>query len=202
MTLCKRAPEQNSGSMPWIALLLCLSGCANMPASSTSGWITVLDKTGWQGWNTVGEANWRMQDGAAFADSGTGFLVSRETYADFDLRVDFWADAEANSGVFLRCEDQQSITPARCYEVNVFDGRPDLANGTGAIIRVAPASTKVTTSGKWNTFEISAYGDHLLVTLNGVRVVDVRDARRASGHIALQRAAGAVKFRRVQIRRH
>jgi len=202
MTLWKRTLGQHRVSIPCIALLLSLSGCANMPASSSNDWITVLDKTGWQGWNVVGDADWRMQDGAAFADSGTGFLVSRDLYSNFDLRVEFWADAEANSGVFLRCEDPQTITPARCYEVNVFDSRPDLANGTGAIIRVAPASTKVPTSGKWNTFEISADGDHLLVTLNGVRVVDVRDTRRASGHLALQRAAGAVKFRRVQIRRH
>ncbi|MBK6672404.1 MAG: DUF1080 domain-containing protein [Proteobacteria bacterium] len=201
MAALGRVCSWHCGPVRVLALMACLSGCASVPTSNQPVWTTLLDQSGWQAWNVVGDANWWMEDGSASANSGTGFLISRETYADFDLRVEFWVDAEANSGVFLRCEDPLSITPARCYEVNVFDSRPDLANGTGSIVRVAPASTKVTTSGQWNTFEIQASGDHLLVTLNGVRVVDVRDPKRASGHIALQRAAGAVKIRKVQVRR-
>lgn len=200
MSAWRRVHGEHRGSTRWFALMVCLSGCATAPASSQAGWTTLLDHTGWGGWNVVGDANWRMEDGAASANAGTGFLVSKESYADFDLRVEFWVDSEANSGVFLRCEVPQSITPARCYKVNVFDSRPDPANGTGSIVRVAPALTKVATGGRWNTFEILANGDHLVVTLNGVRVVDVTDGKRAGGHIALQRAAGAVKFRKVQVR--
>jgi hypothetical protein len=187
--------------MRGLALMACLSGCATAPTSNETGWITVLDRKGWQSWNVVGDANWRMEDGAASANAGTGFLVSKESYANFDLRVEFWVDAEANSGVFVRCDDPQTINPMHCYEVNVFDSRPDPANGTGSIVQVAPPLTTVTTSGKWNTFEILANGDHLVVTLNGVRVIDLKDTKRTNGPMALQRAAGAVKFRKVQVRR-
>ena len=37
------------------------------------------------------------------ADKGSGFLVSKEAYTDFQLRVEFWVDEDANSGIFIRC---------------------------------------------------------------------------------------------------
>ena len=60
--------------------------------------------------------------------------------------------------------------------------------------------------GKWNVYEITARGDRLIIVLNGVQTVDVRDGKHASGVIALQHGADAVgntavvKFRKVQIR--
>ena len=39
--------------------------------------------------------------------------------------------------------------------------------------------------GKWNTYEITAQGPHLVVVLNGVKTVDVQDSKHAKGVIAL-----------------
>ena len=54
--------------------------------------------------------------------------------------------------------------------------------------------------GKWNTFEITAQGKRMIVTLNGSKMVDVEHAAHARGPIALQYGAGIVKFRNVQIK--
>ena len=32
----------------------------------------------------------------------SSFLVSKKSYKDFELRVEFWADHHTNSGIFLR----------------------------------------------------------------------------------------------------
>ena len=87
-----------------------------------------------------------------------------------------------------------------CYEVNVFDTRPDPTYGTGAIVDVAKVTTPIKAGGKWNTFEIRAQGTHLVVTLNGMKTVDIQDPKHARGPFALQWGAGVVKFRRVEIR--
>ena len=55
-------------------------------------------------------------------------------------------------------------------------------------------------AGKWNTYEITAQGPHLVVVLNGQKTVDVQDSKHASGQIALQYGSGVVKFRKVQIK--
>jgi hypothetical protein len=53
---------------------------------------------------------------------------------------------------------------------------------------------------KWNTFEITARGPHLVVLFNGVKTVDVQDTKLASGPFALQYGSGVVKWRKVQVK--
>jgi len=61
-------------------------------------------------------------------------------------------------------------------------------------------------AGKWNTYEITAQGPHLVVVLNGVKTPDVEDSTHAKGVIALQEGAGAnkkegvIKFRKLEIK--
>jgi hypothetical protein len=54
--------------------------------------------------------------------------------------------------------------------------------------------------GKWNTYDITVKGDHIVLVLNGQKTVDVRNKAFGDGRIALQYAAGVVKFRKVQIK--
>src|SRR5262252_7187583 len=100
-----------------------LSACSGMnsDSKSDSGWVTLLDGTNLDNWNMVGDANWRIEDGAAVADAGNGFLVSKQTYTDFQIRAEFWVSDDANSGIFIRGSDPHKIAGANSYEVNIFD---------------------------------------------------------------------------------
>ena len=162
----------------------------------------LFDGRSLDGWTPVGGATWTLKDGIAAADKGgMGFLVSKGRFADYELRVEFWVSGDANSGVFIRCGDPTNITFENCYEVNIYDTRPDPAYGTGGIVNVASVSPMPRTGGRWNVMLIRAEQDRLTVELNGQRTVDsVRDARLNEGHIALQYGAGVVKFRKVEIR--
>jgi hypothetical protein len=178
-----------------------LAGCANNPLSGMmGGWTTLVDGTSLDQWNQIGNANWRVEDGSVQADKGQGYLVSKNSYTDFQVRAEFWADADANSGIFLRCADPKQVSDKNSYEVNIFDKRPDPSYGTGAIVGHAKIVNMPKAAGKWNTYEITAKGDTLTVVLNGVQTVQVRDSSHASGPIALQRFAGVIKFRKVQIK--
>lgn len=154
------------------------------------------------GWDRVGDANWRVEGGALAADrGGISFLVSRESFRDFELSALFWVSPDANSGIFLRCQDRATITVANSYEVNIFDRRPDPTYGTGAIVDVAPVSPLPQAGGRWNAMTVRAEGDRLSVTLNGrTTVAGARDSRHREGPVALQYGAGAVRFRQVALR--
>jgi hypothetical protein len=183
-----------------------LSGCSQtMPDRTDAGWITLLDgPKGLENWDRVGSGNWSVVDGVVQADKrlgkDAGFLVSKNSYKDFVIRVEFWASDDANSGVFMRCQDPKKITDKNCYEANVYDQRPDPTYGTGAIVNFAKVSPMPKAGGKWNTFEITARGPQVVVMLNGVRTVELKDSTLTNGPIALQYGAGVVKFRKVQIR--
>lgn len=187
------------------ALALGLSGCGMMSGAGGGGWTTLVDGTrGMENFDQVGApANWAPKDGAIEASAGgatPSYLVSRNSYRDFMMRVEFWASDNANSGIFMRCADPKVIMDTSCYEANIFDQRPDPSYGTGGIVHIAKVSPMPKAGGKWNVYEITAKGPRLTVVLNGVKTVEVEDSKFASGPFALQWGRGTVKFRKVQIR--
>ena len=192
-------------SMGLLAIGFIVFGCATQPSGQPdAGWTTLIEgANGLDNWNRVGTANWTAAEGVVQADKsekGGGFLVSKNSYQDFVIRVEFWVSDDANSGIYMRCADPKTITDKSCYEANIFDQRPDPSFGTGAIMHIATVSPMPKAGGKWNTYEITAKGPRLTVTLNGIQTVDVQDSKFASGPIALQWGRGVVKFRKVQIR--
>jgi len=180
---------------------LTVSGCSQqMSGQADAGWITLFDGSNLDNWNPIGNANWTLVDGVVQADKGSGHLVSKNSYTDFQIRAEFWVDSDANSGIFIRCTDPQKIGSATAYEVNIYDKRPDPTYGTGAIANVAKVSPMPKAGGQWNTLEITAKRPQLSVTLNGKPTSEARDSKFASGPISLQYGAGVVKFRKVQIK--
>jgi hypothetical protein len=185
-------------------------GCSYMPWSkSDADWIVLIDgSTGLENFNPIGDANWRAEGGAIVADKGKGgYLVSKNSYKDFQVRAEFWADTTTNSGVFIRCTDPNKVTATNAYEVNIYDRRPEPDYGTGAIVNVAKVSPMPKAGGKWNTYEITARGSQLTVVLNGVQTVSVQNSQFAQGRLALQYGlgpkdapGGPIKWRKVQIK--
>ena len=202
----KPLPNAAASALQLIALgaLVCLlPGCASeRTKTSPSGWVTLIDDNGGeQGWVPWGTANWHRASGALTADQGDGVLLSPRSYANFELRVEFWTERDTNSGIFIRCTNPEKVGTDSAYEVNIFDTRPDPSYGTGAIVNIAKVSPMPKAGEKWNTYEVTAKGPQMTVTLNGVRTVDgVEDTKFPSGRIALQYGAGVVKFRKVQVK--
>lgn len=184
-----------------------LTGCAQSPLASQAdaGWSTLFDgNSNLNQWTLVGDANWRIQDGALQADflrsKTPSYLVTKTTYQNIDIRAEVWVDSQTNSGIFIRCQQADKIGADSCYEINIWDTRPDPSYGTGAIVDVAKVSPMPRAGGQWNTLEISAQSDQLVVKLNGQVTAQARDGKHAKGYLALQYGSGIVKFRKVQIR--
>ena len=173
-------------------------------ATAQGEWITLIDGTeGIENFTLLGDANWTAEMASIRATRGSGasWLVSKQSYDNFEIRVEFWASHDANSGIYLRCQNPERITDRDCYEANIFDQRPEADYGTGGIVHVAPVSQPLPKAGdRWNIYRIVMEGDHLIVELNNEQTVDVRDDKLVSGPVALQWARGEIRFRKVQIR--
>ncbi len=173
-------------------------------SQSGDGWTQLFDGKALGDWNQVGETNWRIEDGAIVADKltskGAAHLVSKEKYKDFMIYVEFWASDDANSGIFLRCQDPATITDRSCYEANIFDQRKDPTYGTGGIVNFSEVNPMPKAGGKWNTFEITAKGRQITVVLNGQKTADLNNGLFADGHLTLQHGSGVIKFRKVAIK--
>jgi len=197
---------------PVTGLALAIAFSAAAPArAQDQGWRPLSDGKSLQGWTTVGDVRWTVVDGAFTANPSTqsqqplqGFLRTTETFGDFQLRAEFWADRNTNSGLMIRCG-----SPARpgslgtCYEINVSDDHA--VSPTGSIVGVhSTLPRRVSTVGKWSLFEVTAEGSHLVVKVNGETTVDARDDRFAQGAIGLQAGGpngpGLIKYRNIKVR--
>ena len=172
------------------------------PEEISSGWLLLFDGETSFGWTPRGDAKWDVKEGTLCyqAGSGPGYLSTTGEFADFQLHAEFWIDDQANSGVFLRCPPTGEITPWNAYEVNIYDAHDKWPSGS--INEIAAASAKQATVGRWNTYDLTAEGEHLVVKLNGQTTVDVRDQKNRRGTIALQnlKGDGAVRFRNLKLK--
>ncbi len=195
-----------------IATGLLLTACSSMPSwVPGGGWTTLIDgDKGLENFTAVGDANWRADGGAIVADKGNqgGHLVTKNSYKDFQIRAEFWAERNTNSGIFMRIQDPKKIGAANSYEVNIYDQRPGQEYSTAGIVDFAkvPVPAIYKAEGKWNTFDITVKGSQLTVVFNGTKSVEIQDSKFAQGPFSLQFGnhgklpGGVIKWRKVQVK--
>src|SRR5262245_47741058 len=120
-----------------------LQATAGASAEGKGKWITLFDGKNLDQWQGDGTANFQIANGSIMAvdkkdpKAVASYLVSKESYKDFELRAEFWVSNDANSGIFIRNTDPKNISSKTGYEVNIFDQRPDPTMGTGGIVPFA-----------------------------------------------------------------
>lgn len=187
-----------------LAVTLAIFGCQSYLPSQ--GWLALIDgNAGMENWNITGGGNWRAEHGAIQADKtttkGASVLVSKKSFRNFELYVEFWAADDTNSGVYIRAPNPNTVnTASGAYEVQIWDKNPNPAYSTGSLVNVAVVKPIYKAGGRWNTYEIHADGPEITVKLNGVVTVSVRDSRSAEGRIGLQFNGGPIKFRKLLVK--
>ena len=186
-----------------IALVIAaIVGTSHAPASAqtAAGWTNLFNGKDLSNWNVTGNADWRVTDGVIEASKARGFLVSKQSYGDFEMRADVWTTPDSNGGLLFRITKPDDPGIENGYELNVNDKRADQTGRTGSIVNVAKPLVQFDAGGKWVTAVITAKGPHMVATLNGIKTAEADDAKYARGPVSLQAAGGVVRYRNVQIR--
>ena len=211
----------------WKAAILV--GLAIVTTSSRShaledetGFVPLFDGKSLAGWTVFGgkASAWGVEEGrlVSFGDGG-GWLGTPRDYSDFVLRLDFRLTPESNSGIYLRAPADASHISRTGMEIQLLDEThpkyKDIKDWqrTGAIYHVAaPEPGHLKPTGEWNTREIRAEGSHVVIRLNGAKVVDDQleshpeldkehtGLKRKSGRLGLQSHNGRVEFRNVRVK--
>lgn len=170
---------------------------------------------------------WTVEPDGSLHEHGGPDLISKETYGDFEMELEWKAALGGNSGVFYRI---QPMAGQPIYE-NAFEcqilGPADMTKVAsvyrpGALYNLYGCQSPQVAMpvGQWNHMRIQAHGNHLVHYLNGVKVVDCwlntpdyakhlahskfakvpGYGQQASGPIGLQSDGGEVWYRNVRIR--
>jgi hypothetical protein len=185
-----------------IALVVSTPSLFHVPdvAAQSRGWTKLSNGKDLSNWNVTGNADWRVTDGVIEATKARGFLVSKQSYGDFELRGEIWVTADSNGGFLFRITKPEDPGIENGYELNINDKRADQTGRTGSIVNVAKPLVQYDSGGKWTTVVITAKGPHLVATLNGIKTAEVDDTKYARGPVSLQAAGGIVRYRNVEIR--
>lgn len=141
-------------------------------SESFSDPVSLFDGKTLQGWHLQypgGPNYWSVEGGQLVCTpqppSDSKNLVTDQTFGDFELKLEFFLEPRANSGVYLR----------GLYEVQIFDSDPDALsqNSCGAIFKaVAPTQKAYLGPGQWNTLEVKLVGQRVTVSMNGKQIID------------------------------
>lgn len=169
------------------------------PEEITEGWIALFDGETSYGWSSRGDARWGVAGAQLQAsDGGVGVLVTNSHFANFVLRLEFWADAEANAGVAVRAPAGGPVTDTNCYVVKINDRHPKWP--TGSISGQVAARQRRPTTGRWTPMEVRCEGARIAVTIAGRQVSRLVNRAFTSGPIALTYGgAGTVRFRGIKL---
>ena len=120
-----------------------------------------------------------VEDGMIVVISEAGKMSNLSTqaqYGDFELRLEYTADAKVNSGVFLRVSDldDEVHTGLEIQILDTYGKELPLDRGdSGALYdMIAPSANALKPAGEWNQMRMRCDGPQVAVELNGVQVVD------------------------------
>ncbi len=206
-----------------LAVML-LSPVRLLPAADDDGFVPLFDGKTLNGWHG-NTSYWAVLDGAIVGRTegnipANTFLISDGTYGDFVLKVKFRLhDHRGNSGIQFRSEElppKEGQPPfiVAGYQADIADNHflgilYGERTGRGIIQDLTPEQRSAVAAAykpkDWNEYVITAQGDHVTLTLNGVTTVDLDDPQGAkSGVIALQLHRGqdmTISFKDILIRR-
>ena len=135
------------------------------------------DLTGWE--DHKNPHLWTVEDGMIVGISDAGKMSNLSTqaqYGDFELRLEYNADAKVNSGVFLRVSDldDEVHTGLEIQILDTYGKELPLDRGdSGALYdMIAPSANALKPVGEWNQLRMRCDGPRVAVELNGVQVVD------------------------------
>ena len=135
------------------------------------------DLTGWE--DHKNPHLWAVEDGMIVGTSEAGKMSNLSTqaqYGDFELTLEYNADAKVNSGVFLRVSDldDEVHTGLEIQILDTYGKEPPLDRGdSGALYdMIAPSTNALRPVGEWNRMRLRCAGPRVEVELNGVQVVE------------------------------
>ncbi|MCA9041075.1 MAG: DUF1080 domain-containing protein [Planctomycetaceae bacterium] len=166
-----------------------------------AGWISLFDGRTLFGWESNNDIGWSVVEGMIEPDAdaeGISVLSTTSLFTDYELIVEFKASEGCNSAVFLRTSANPPNPTDECYELNICDSHESFK--TGGIVGRAKPLEEVNHEGEWQTFHVTAEGNHLTAELDGIKVLDYMDDAEKpllTGRIGLQKNAGSIQFRKI-----
>lgn len=161
---------------------------------------------------------WSVKDGViTCTGKPSGYLRTEKDYANYVLTLEWrWPEGttKGNSGVLVHSSTPKAIGVwPKSIEAQLALGNAGDIWVIGTTIEIPDADKRVMGRrhlnltdnsekpiGQWNTYEVTAKGDELILKVNGDLVNHARKCSETKGAICLQSEGAEVQFRNIKLR--
>lgn len=201
------------------------------PQEQAEGWSLLFNGKDMQQWRNFKSDSlsplWVIdQDSIKLTGKGGGDILTKKTYTDYDLMLDWKISEVGNSGVLIMADESGQFIYSHAPEIQILDNErhPDnklathLSGSLYDMVASPVASQKK--AGEWNTARIRLEKSRLQVWQNGTLVTDIQIgsddwkklvaaskfadwagfASNKRGHIGLQDHGDPVWFKNIKIK--
>ena len=181
------------------------------PPLDDAGFTRVFNGQNLNGWKMQGHAFWQVENGDIVgkqdpAETDDCWLFTEAEWSDFELELEFKVPKNCNSGVAIRMPKEATGSPDMLgYEVQISD-LPTLKLTGSLLHHIESKTNHVHQADEWNHLTVTCENDHILIYLNGLKVLDTREKGSKKGRIGMQVPKGVafakqvVRFRNIQVR--
>lgn len=162
---------------------LILASCASMHLPfQGGGWKPLFDGTSMSAWRGYQSQEmpkgWGIEDGVFLKKGVTGDILTRETFGDFELELEWKLEKGGNAGLFYRAteEYEKIYWSGTEYQLlddpNAPDGRTRLTSAGAAYGLYPAAEGALKPAGEWQKTRVVMKKNHVEHWLNGVKVAE------------------------------
>ncbi len=140
------------------------------------GWRLLFDGKSLDNWRSYKEesvnSGWAIENGCLARVGMGGDIISRQQFADFELKLEWRISEAGNSGIFIRGDESGRSIHHTGFEMQVLDNAghrdaKDPSHRSGAYYdMITPDHDTTRPVGSWNRVHIIARGPHVEFWLN------------------------------------
>lgn len=194
-----------------IGSILCSSAIAG---EKEKGFVSLFDGKTMKGWK-INERpeSWKVENGTITANGSRShlFYVGQDKpFVNFEFRAQVMTHENSNAGIFFHTKFQKEGWPKQGYEAQVnnsYNRDPQKTGGLYNTVKVLKAPAK---DNVWFDYVIRVEGKHVVVTIDGKKVVDYTEPKDKPGPLHLSQGTFAlqahdpgstVSFRKIRVQR-
>jgi hypothetical protein len=176
-------------ALAFVAATVLAQPPANEPqAAGADEWQSLFDGASLDGWTAnEHQESVKVADGAIVVGGERTHVfytgkVADHDFKNFQFKAKVKTEPKANSGIYFHTKYQAEGWPEKGYEAQVNNSGPD-PQKTGSLYGVVPVTEAPAKDNEWFDYEITVEGDHIVIAINGKKVVDFTDSGADMPHL-------------------
>jgi len=184
---------QFAGTVCFWALLITTPCMSQAIVTTAGGSIPLFNGQDTSAWTQTGVANWYPIDNGVAVNQGSGMLVGKFYFTDYQIQFNYRINEETQFSLFTHCLDVNNISPNSALEINLSNTHKK-GYGPGSVMGMMKAP-HIPVANQWNAVFISSESNQLTVILNGVTLANKLDYQNfQTGPLAIQFGGGKLEI--------